>query len=191
MKVDLKKWMKRVTDSTPVGMIVGFAGSTAPTGWLLCQGQAVSRTTYAKLFSVIGTTFGSGDGSTTFNLPDARGRVLVGVGESSATGHTNHTLGQKGGEETHKLTVSEMPSHNHTYNHCKYKGQNLWGLPSYNYSWDTYQEVADTTGDTGGNGSHNNMMPYLTANAIIYVGGVARSILKALQSLLYRKAVIA
>ena len=56
----------------PVGCVIPFAGAAAPTGWLLCQGQAVSRTTYAQLFSVIGTTYGSGDGSTTFNLPDMR-----------------------------------------------------------------------------------------------------------------------
>ena len=62
----------------PVGCVIPFAGAAAPTGWLLCQGQAVSRTTYAQLFSVIGTTYGSGDGSTTFNLPDMRGRVAVG-----------------------------------------------------------------------------------------------------------------
>lgn len=167
MKVDLKKWMKRVTYSTPVGMIVGFAGSTAPTGWLLCQGQAVSRTTYAKLFAVIGTTFGSGDGSTTFNLPDARGRVLVGVGNSGATGSTNHTLGQKSGEETHKLTVSEMPQHRHGINYVGTSGsgygyQDTGSGRSSGYQYTTYE---------GGNGSHNNMMPYLVANAIIYVGG--------------------
>ncbi|MBN3010378.1 tail fiber protein, partial [Ruthenibacterium lactatiformans] len=62
----------------PVGCVIPFAGAAAPTGWLLCQGQAISRTTYAQLFSVIGTTYGSGDGKTTFNLPDMRGRVAVG-----------------------------------------------------------------------------------------------------------------
>ncbi len=67
----------------PVGCVIPFAGAAAPTGWLLCQGQAVSRTTYAQLFSVIGTTYGSGDGSTTFNLPDMRGRVAVGSDANS------------------------------------------------------------------------------------------------------------
>lgn len=67
----------------PVGMITDYGGSVAPAGWLICDGQAVSRTTYADLFAVIGVTYGDGDGSTTFNLPDARGRVGVGVGPAT------------------------------------------------------------------------------------------------------------
>lgn len=75
----------------PVGCVIPFAGAAAPTGWLLCQGQAISRTTYAQLFSVIGTTYGSGDGKTTFNLPDMRGRVAVG---------SDANLGQKVGAKS-------------------------------------------------------------------------------------------
>lgn len=74
-----------------VGEIKAYGGSTIPAGWLLCDGQAVSRTTYPELFSVIGTTYGSGDGSTTFNVPDLRGRVITGVGTLS--GNT-YTLGE-------------------------------------------------------------------------------------------------
>lgn len=66
----------------PVGAIISYGGSTAPSGWLLCQGQAVSRTTYADLFKAIGTAFGSGDGSTTFNVPDLREATTKGVGLS-------------------------------------------------------------------------------------------------------------
>ena len=70
---------------TPVGTISAFGGSTAPDGWLLCQGQALSRTEYASLFSVIGTSFGSGDGSTTFNIPDLRGTFAEGLPASGRT----------------------------------------------------------------------------------------------------------
>lgn len=76
--------------SSPTGAVIGFAGSSAPSGWLLCDGSAVSRTTYADLFTAIGTSYGVGDGSTTFNLPDLRGRVPVGVGQGS--GLTNRAL---------------------------------------------------------------------------------------------------
>lgn len=69
----------------PAGAYLPFAGSTAPTGWLLCAGQAVSRTTYAALFAVVGTTYGIGDGSTTFNLPDLRGRVIAGKDDMNGT----------------------------------------------------------------------------------------------------------
>lgn len=64
----------------PAGSEIAYAGSAAPTGWLLEDGSAVSRTTYATLFAVIGTTYGAGDGSTTFNVPDSRGRAAIGAG---------------------------------------------------------------------------------------------------------------
>lgn len=113
--------------AAPVGMIIDYAGTTAPNGWLLCHGQAVSRATYAALFAVLGTTYGAGDGSTTFNVPDLRGRVIAGkddMGGSSANrltgnlsgGVNGDTLGATGGEEGHVQTVTEMASHNHGVN---------------------------------------------------------------------------
>lgn len=84
-----------------------FAGSTAPSGFLMCDGSAVSRTTYADLFDEIGTTYGNGDGSSTFNLPDLVGRVIIGTSLS-------HSLGDVGGEETHTLLSAEIPVHDHS-----------------------------------------------------------------------------
>jgi microcystin-dependent protein len=106
------------------GVIWEYGGAAAPTGWLLCNGAAVSRTTYAALFAIIGTTYGSGDGSTTFNVPDRRDRVGVGAGSSYSRGQTggavtattstdgahNHT-GNTGGTA---ITTAQMPSHTHT-----------------------------------------------------------------------------
>jgi microcystin-dependent protein len=93
----------------PTGSITSYAGSTAPTGWLLCAGQAVSRSTYSSLFSVLSTTYGSGDGSTTFNLPDLRGRVVAGVDNMGGTDagrlSTSNTLGTASGSQTN--------THNH------------------------------------------------------------------------------
>lgn len=74
----------------PSGVVLPFAGSTAPSGWLLCFGQAVSRTTYASLFAAIGTAFGVGDGSTTFNLPDMRGRVPGGKDDMGAHAYAHN-----------------------------------------------------------------------------------------------------
>ena len=93
--------------SEPAGVVITYAGSTAPEGWLLCDGSAVSRDTYATLFGVIGTTYGSGDGSTTFNVPDLSGRVAIGP---SAT----HLLGSTGGSETVTLQTANLPAHAHT-----------------------------------------------------------------------------
>lgn len=89
------------------GSIFMFAGSTAPEGFLICDGSAVSRTTYSTLYDAIGDTYGSGDGSTTFNVPDLVGKVAIGVSST-------YLLGSTGGEETHSLTSTEMPTHGHT-----------------------------------------------------------------------------
>lgn len=100
------------TSLLPSGTIIDYGGSAAPTGFLACNGAAVSRTTYAALFSAIGTTWGSGDGSTTFNVPDLRGRATFGVGTGS--GLTARTLGAQIGGETVAINVTNLPAHNHT-----------------------------------------------------------------------------
>jgi microcystin-dependent protein len=110
--------------ATPIGGLMPYAGLTAPSGWILCYGQDISRTTYAALFAIVSTTYGTGDGSTTFGLPDLRGRVIAGqddMGGSSAnrltgvTGSLNgDTLGAAGGTETHTLTTAQLASHTHT-----------------------------------------------------------------------------
>lgn len=96
----------------PVGTVLPFGGAIVPASWLLCDGSAVSRTTYASLFSLIGTTYGSGDGSTTFNVPDLRSRTVLGAG--SGSGLTPRALGATGGEEEHTLSQSELPAHVHS-----------------------------------------------------------------------------
>jgi microcystin-dependent protein len=94
----------------PPGTIAAFGGSTAPSGWLACDGSAVSRTVYSLLFAVVGTLYGVGDGSTTFNLPDLRGRV--GVGYAATGGHTDvSALGNNEGVTT---SANRRPKHRHT-----------------------------------------------------------------------------
>lgn len=144
----------------PTGSVIPFAGKTAPTGWLMCQGQAVSRTTYAQLFSVIGTTFGSGDGSTTFNLPDLRGRVAVGV-DSDA-----NFLGTTAGEKVVTLSIDQIPTHSHQYSFrdigsaTAQSGSN-YGVPSKTNRYDA--------SSTGGGQAHNNIQPSLYLYYLIKV----------------------
>lgn len=137
--------------AVPAGTIQAYAGSTAPSGWLACDGSAVSRTTYSDLFTAIGTTWGAGDGSTTFNVPDFRGRALIGDGTGS--GLTARTLGDTLGAETHTLTVDELPSHNHTAagSTSKTNGTSFKRVDGYDGDLGT--------GGRGGDQPHNNMQP--------------------------------
>jgi len=97
---------------TPIGVIRLFAGSTAPNGWLICNGDAVSRSAYGDLFKIIGTTYGVGNSNTTFTLPDMRGRCPIGVGTGASL--TARTLGSNVGAETATLAETNLPSHTHT-----------------------------------------------------------------------------
>lgn len=97
----------------PVGTVVSFAGSSAPEGWLLCNGEAVSRTGYANLWATISTTYGSGDGSTTFNVPNALGRTIVGAG--SGAGLTTRSLSATGGAESVTLTGAQSGTSAHDH----------------------------------------------------------------------------
>ena len=102
-----------IASAAPVGSQVGWPTATAPDNWLICDGSAISRTTYVELFGVIGTAFGVGDGSTTFNIPDTRGRAVIGAGQGA--GLTNRAIADIGGAETVTLTEAQMPSHNHDF----------------------------------------------------------------------------
>ena len=162
--------------SVPSGAIMDYAGSAAPTGWLMCAGQAISRTAYADLYAAIGTTFGTGDGTTTFNLPDLRGRVSAGKDNmggtaasrltSGGSGVVGTTLGASGGGETHTLTTSEMPAHSHTQ-----RGSNAGSGTGTNYSSTASAgnqiNTSMSTAANGGGGAHNNVQPTIILNKII------------------------
>ena len=165
-----------ITALTPAGLVLPYAGSSAPTGYLLCDGSAQSRTTYATLFGVIGTTYGTGDGSTTFNVPDLRGRVIAGqddMGGSSANRLTGLTggvdgdvLGGTGGGETHTLSTSELPPHDHNLpvdSGGSLSIQSLFATAGSDQGYDGSVDPAST----GGGGAHNNVQPTIILNYII------------------------
>jgi microcystin-dependent protein len=101
--------------STPAltGSIIAYAGTTTPSGYLECDGANVNRTTYASLFAAVGVTWGAGDGTTTFTLPDLRRRTMIGKGGTAETGSPGITVGSSGGTETYALTSGNLPTHNH------------------------------------------------------------------------------
>lgn len=147
----------------PTGTILDFGGTVAPTGYLGCDGTAVSRTTYATLFGVIGTTWGAGNGSTTFNLPDFQRRVAVGSG-GSGTGTLGNAVGNTGGAETHTLTTPEIPAHTHAQDALTKLALVGTGADSTN---NNANAIGGTTGSTGGGGAHNNMQPSAVVLKII------------------------
>lgn len=169
-------------DTLPIGAIMPFGGGTVPDNYLLCDGQAVSRTEYATLFQTIGTAFGVGDGSTTFNVPNLKGRVPVGV---DTTQTEFDTLGETGGEKTHTLTANEMPRHNHMVYDAV--GGNIT-FPAYTAKSNGSTGGSETTAYAavttyaGGDQPHNILQPYQTTNYIIkafQTAGVVASVVNA------------
>lgn len=153
-------------DSLPIGSIMQYPGSTLPKGWLLCNGQAVSRTKYSVLFEKIGTTYGTGDGSTTFNIPDLRGKVAVGKDDNDTD---FDTLGETGGEKEHTLSVNEMPSHSHNQIYVKSNATPLdnAGVSGFNAANSGIGTKENAVENTGGGQAHNNLQPYIVQNYII------------------------
>lgn len=146
-----------------VGELFYYAGNTAPANTMFCDGSAISRTTYADLFAVIGTKYGTGDGSTTFNLPDFRGRVVAGhdnMGGTDANRITSvaahkDTPGYVGAE-THTLTESEIPPHRHD---ALIPNSGLSPGPRLATSSGDRNYIPYYTSNTGGGQSHNNLQP--------------------------------
>lgn len=163
------------TWNTPGNIITGmmqmWGVSTPPSGWLNCDGSTPLIATYPALAALFGTTFG-GNGSTTFGLPDSRGRVMVGIGTGTGGGATAWTIGEQMGEETHLLATGEMPAHTHaeqdgTSGWARYSGQHQNGTqPAGIYPVVT--GVGNTsTGSVGGGAVHNNLQPSLGINFIV------------------------
>ena len=171
------------SESAPAGTIIAWGGSVAsiPTGYILCDGSTLSRSSYAELFNAIGTTNGAGDGSSTFLIPDLRNRFVVGATSDSATGQTfdvnngnaygDYAPGNTGGKIAHQLTVAEMPSHNHP----KSNGRYYWtGQPTgndFSFSGSSYElTTASAVESQGGSNYHENRPPYYALCYIIKTG---------------------
>ena len=166
-------------DTLPVGAIMPFGSDTIPDNWLLCNGQAVSRTDYQELFNTIGTTYGSGDGFTTFNLPDLQGKIPVGKDEND---EDFDTLGNTGGEKEHTLTINEMPTHNH---HIAVRNNNATGLYETKATNATGDLGDSVTANEGGSQPHNILQPYIVQNYIIKAkqsAGVVATVVDGLNS---------
>lgn len=196
---DIDALIKTATDTAtaagvPIGSVVDYCGTAAPSGYLFCYGQAVSRTvTYAALFSAIGTTFGTGDGSTTFNLPDFRGRIAAGkdnMGGTSANRLTGITgsvdgdvLGAVGGEEGHALTSAENAAHTHfvanntaatvlpsiltsTTTMLRQVG-NGTNTQEYALGGDSTSATVGISSSSGSGTAHNTVQPTMVLNKII------------------------
>lgn len=161
------------TNGVPPGTVFYYAGSTPPTGYFEGYGEAVSRTTYSNLFAAIGTVYGTGDGTTTFNVPDCRGRFIAGEDDMGGTaagrltnsvsgGVDGSTLGATGGEEKHTLTSSEIPPVSVTIparTTGSLGGANIVATPASNTTM--------TATTAGGGGAHNLVPPTIVMKCIV------------------------
>lgn len=180
-------------NGNPPGTVIQYAGAVPPMGWLLCDGTSVNRAQYPALFSAIGTTYGSGDGQTTFNLPDLRGRFALGrenMGEAAPPGRVRDPegkdLGAAAGRDRVSLSIAQIPTHKHN-------GSTDSPDTSSDFSNRFFKSGSDTTGyviqqggvvdvradsnwwhshsfetnSVGNNEEHENMPPYMTLNYLI------------------------
>lgn len=156
-----QSWVTSHGAANPTGMIIMTGGAT-PAGYVLCDGASYDGTqsAYSALWAVIGTTYG-GTGQSSFKVPDLRGRSPFGAG--TGTGLSARSLGDKGGEERHTLTISEMPAHTH--------GIQFWGTSGGNYglvdSINTGSSGYSNTQSTGGGNPHNTMPPFVVVRFCI------------------------
>ena len=153
------------------GAVIAWAAAAAPDGWLLCDGAAVIRSDYQDLFDLIGVTYGTGDGITTFNLPDLRGRFPLGLDDMGGNSADNVTaaeadeLAGTGGSETHTLTVDEMPAHDHDFRRVGDSSPGERGsVTQVQRGWLTERTIVE---EAGGGLAHNNMPPWQAMNYII------------------------
>lgn len=180
----------------PVGSCIDYFGSTAPnSSFVLAYGQAISRTTYATLFSMFSTTYGVGDGSTTFNVPDLRGRVIAGKDDmggsaisrltSSFFGGTATNLGAVGGSEFHNLTTAQLASHSHantlndpghTHSYTQSApfgssgaGAGINGTTTGGTTGSATTGITITNASAGSGGAHNNVQPTIIANKLLRI----------------------
>ncbi len=163
-----------------IGEIIMFAGTFAPSGYALCNGQLMAITQNEALFALIGTTYG-GDGVTTFGLPDLRGRAPLHVGQG--VGLTNYNLGDRAGSEAVTLTISHLPSHDHTVFCTNFTGtqeaptNGVWATDASGatgeYDAPTGNNLAvNAIGNAGNSLPHENRQPLLAINFCIALFGV-------------------
>lgn len=164
----------------PPGVLTAFPLVTPPAGWLMCDGSNKNRVTYAGLFAILGTVYGVGDGSTTFGLPDLRGRIPVGLDNLGGTDagrlSVPNTLGGTGGEEKHALTLAELAAHTHAEGTLSAQGSTVGGANNTTGRASMYQNqnttsyniaIQGATASTGSGTPHNVMQPYILMNWII------------------------
>ena len=142
----------------PTGLVIPYAGAAAPSGWMLCDGSAIDRTTYSALYALTSTSYGVGNGSTTFNIPNLLGRVVVGAGAGS--GLTSRIRGTMSGSETHIISIAEMPAHAHS-------GGTTIVTNRTNDSGGEPHPFTANTGSVGSSTAHQNMIPFGVATYII------------------------
>ena len=182
----------------PLGTVLPIATESVPEGWMLCDGREISIEEYQGLYDLIGTTYGAGDSAfwaqvfypaTTFNIPDLRGRTIIGANDMAGEQSDVLTIhqasaGQVGGEEMHQLTEAEMPSHSHQ---VEIEGWDFFysqgGYDGFSGPQEFPTTSQEETSFEGGDQPHNNMQPYMALNYMMKVQ-VAEDVVEQLEELI-------
>lgn len=155
-------------DALPIGSVIAFSGTIAPSGYLLCNGQSVSQSLYPYLYQSIGDTYKGAKPAITgeFYLPDLRGRTIVGLDSNDST---FNSIGKNGGEKTHVLSITEIPAHSHqtSTNKLFYSDEGTVGALGETPTAVNTIAISRSSTSTGGGGAHNNLQPFQVQNWII------------------------
>ena len=161
--------------SMPTGAIITWTVTAAPSGYLTCNGDAVNRSTYSGLFAIVSSLYGDGDGSSTFNIPDLRGKFQAGFRTTVATGLTSvtagmiesTTIGNTGGVQAVSLATAQIPSHSHALTSVYSQGANQSNVPGLRRYSEVNTAAAMNTSVAGGGGVHSNIPPTIILNYVI------------------------
>ena len=170
--IEIENLNNAVNSALPIGSVIwhgsstgNFSGITGNSTWVPCDGRSLSKLKYSELYEMIGDSFSGKNDSDTFNIPDLRGRTILGSGDGDGS-LSRRGVGEKGGSEQEILTIAQMPSHTHGIQYGRDSSSTSYG--SLDHLW-TSNSGTTSSYSAGGDQPHNNMMPFLSLHTMIRI----------------------